>query len=351
MRSRALVALPKGAREVSTAVRSAQAEAPLGIVVEPVEVDPTSRFDPDGASWRAAQFITFSDDLRHDPALQPFILSVEDEFLRLDLPGAWPWYMLPPPDREPARWPWLFTCNVCGTQNRILGELPGREEPSCTKCRSTVRYRATVRALVQALLGENIALPSVSPRKDITGLGISDWQVYAKRLASLFAYTNTYLDSEPSVDLTEAPREDFMSAFDFAVAGDVFEHVAPPVEAAMMNLRRILRPHGVAVLTVPFTKWPKHVEHFPELFHWALEEADGHAVLVNERADGIVERFTSLCFHGPGHSLEMRVFTEASFLEALESAGFVDVCFSNEPGARYGILLPDWPGPVVARAP
>jgi SAM-dependent methyltransferase len=348
---RAIVALPRGRCDVSAAVRSAQEDVPLDVVVEPVEVDLSTRFDREDIRWKSAQFVTFAEGLLRDPEMQQFVLSVEDALLRLDLRGSRSWYMSPLRYGESTKWPWLFTCNICGAQNRAQGVMPTHEEPSCERCRSNIRYRATVGAVVEALLGENTALPALTPRHDLHGLGIGDWQGYADGFASLFAYTNTHLDSEPQLDLTEPPRKDALAAFDFVVAGDVLEHVAPPAETAMMHLRTMLRPGGVAILTVPFSSWPHHVEHFPELFHWALEGTEDQPVLVNERSDGTVERFTSLCFHGPGRSLEMRVFTESSFVQALLSAGFVDVRFWNRPSARHGVVLTSWPGPIVARAP
>jgi SAM-dependent methyltransferase len=206
-----------------------------------------------------------------------------------------------------------------------------------------------VRVLAASLLGRSDPLPALSPALDHRGLGIGDWPGYADRLARLFDYTNTHLDSEPRLDLTESPPAELHGSHDFVIAGDVLEHVAPPVETAMANLRALLRPGGVAILTVPFSGWRAHVEHFPHLYRWALEEGDdGHPVLVNERADGTVEAFRSLCFHGPGRSLEMRVFTETSFIAALRAAGFNGVRVVNEPSARHGVLLHDWPGPVVA---
>jgi hypothetical protein len=184
---------------------------------------------------------------------------------------------------------------------------------------------------------------------DKHGLGIGDWPGYADRLARIFDYTNTHIDSEPRLDLTEAPPAELAGVHDFVIAGDVLEHVAPPVEIAMTNLRGLLRDGGVAILTVPFSGWREHVEHFPHLHRWEVDEDDnGTPVLVNERADGTVERFRSLCFHGPGRSLEMRVFTESSFVAALRAAGFAEVRVLNETSAQHGVLLHDWPGPVVA---
>ena len=244
--------------------------------------------------------------------------------------------------------PWVFTCNICGTENRWSDRPPGREGRSCRGCASNGRYRATIRALITSLAGRSEPLPALPPMPDRRGLGIGDWPGYADRLARIFAYTNTHLDREPRLDLTEAPPAELREVHDFVIAGDVLEHVAPPVEASMANLRSLLRRGGFAVLTVPFSGWRAHVEHFPHLHEWALEDGDNGPILVNQRADGTVERFRSLCFHGPGRSLEMRVFTQASFVDALRAAGFADVRVVSEPSAHHGVLLHDWPGPVVA---
>ncbi len=349
--TRAVIAVRKGAPDVRAVVTAAEASLPFPATVDPLEVDPHSWMHLDDMGWDRAELLSIAGDVRGVEALRPFVAAIEDRFPRLDLPGSLAWYGTHLDEQGCAAWPWLFTCNVCGTENRVPAALPGRENPSCGGCKSNVRYRATVRALVEALLGDNLPLSSISPRPAVRGLGISDWSAYADALTALFSYTNTRLDSEPRFDLTETPDEQLLGAFDFVIAGDVLEHVAPPVESSMSHLRDVLRRGGVTVLTVPFTKWPKHVEHFPSLHRWSLDESGDEPVLVNERADGTLERFTSLCFHGPGRSLEMRVFTEESFVTALESAGFVDVRFSNHPCLRYGILMPDWPGPVVAIAP
>jgi hypothetical protein len=350
--TRAVLAVPGGNDDVNESLTAAEAGLPFPADVVTVEIKRQG-----WQEWlaRAAEerteLVALSDGLRRERALRPFVAAFEDRFLRLDLPGAFSWYTARFEERGKAEWPWVFICNVCGVENRVTGALPGREEPSCNGCKSTVRYRATVRALVEALLGEDLALPDVDSHPEIRGIGLSDWAAYAVELARLFSYTNTHFDDEPHLDLTELPHQSLLGAYDFAIAGDVLEHVAPPVEASMAHLRSILRQGGVTVLTVPFTKWPEHIEHFPELHHWSLDVAGGEPVLVNERTDGTVERFTSLCFHGPGRSLEMRVFTQQSFVSALESAGFVDIHFSGHTSARHGILLPEWPGPVVAKAP
>jgi hypothetical protein len=247
--------------------------------------------------------------------------------------------------------PASFTCIICGAANDWSDAVAERETPSCGGCQSNGRYRATVAALLDALVGERAPLPLVTPRPDVRGLGIGDWPGYDWRMARVFGYTNTHLDTDPRLDLTEEPAAELVGVHDFVTAGEVLEHVAPPVEAAVTNLRRLLVPGGVAVLTVPFTSWPEHIENFPHLHEWQLVRESDRPVLVNRRRDGTVERCDDLVFHGPGGSLEMRKFTERSFLDVLRAGGFDRIRVAADPDPGHGIVFDRWPGPVVAYAP
>lgn len=351
MTSRALVAVRAGAEDVALALAGASASLPGEVALDAVQVDPREHLDLDACACGGTQLLAMSPRLCRDAEAADFVTSVEERFVRLAAGGPWAWHLLELEANGPSPWPWVFRCNICGTKNVWSERPPGREGPSCAGCRSNGRYRATVRAVMTSLLGANEALPEVQPRRDLRGLGIGDWSGYADRLDGVFSYTNTHLDAEPFLDLTKEPDPALVGAHDFVIAGDVLEHVTPPVEAAMANLGRLLRPGGVAILTVPFSGWREHVEHFPRLHRWWLEAVSpGEEVLVNRRTDGVTERFESLCFHGPGRSLEMRVFTKSSFVSSLESAGFAEVRIAAEPSARYGILLKDWPGAVTARS-
>jgi hypothetical protein len=351
MRLRGVVAVQSGADDAAVAVREAPTSFPDEIMVESLEIDAGAGINVEDEPWGRAQLLSLSPRLREDPRAAELVSSIEDRFVRLQLPGAWAWYLLQLDPAEAPPWPWVFTCNICGNENRWTERAPGREGRSCAHCGSNARYRATMRALLTSLLGMDEALPDLAAHPDLRGLGIGDWPGYADRLAEVFDYTNTHLDREPRLDLTEEPVPELASAYDFVIAGDVLEHVAPPVETSMANLRRLLRPEGIAILTVPVSTWKEHIEHFPQLHRWRIEVGrDGDQVLVNERADGTTERFGSLCFHGPGRSLEMRVFTTSSFTSALNAAGFLDAHIVGAGSARHGILLHDWPGPVVARS-
>ena len=280
--------------------------------------------------------------------VEPPSRAVTRRFPRLVSALAQPVFHTAFDPRRPTPLPWSFQCNVCGSRNERT-DLPRTR--SCQRCLSNVRYRATADALTRHVFGGDVALCDVPRRLDVRVLGIGDWPPLARRLAATFDYVNTHLDAEPRLDLTGPLPDALVGQHDVVVAGDVLEHVAPPLERAMENLLRLPCPGGAAIVTVPWAG-NTHVEHFPQLHCWELRHEAGGAVLVNERRDGTVERFGDLVFHGPGRSLEMRVFTKQSLLAALGDAGFGARLVCDDPGAHHGIVhLPGQPVPVIAYAP
>jgi len=149
-----------------------------------------------------------------------------------------------PPAGSPDA-PVAFRCNLCGTHNVVPRSRLGRETPSCSRCGSTVRFRAMAHLLTAALFGEGIALVDLPARKDIVGIGLSDAHAYAAPLAKKLGYTNTWFHTEPRLDIANVPPG-IGARYDFLIASDVFEHVAPPVSRAFTNARRILKPGGVS---------------------------------------------------------------------------------------------------------
>lgn len=244
-----------------------------------------------------------------------------------------------------------FRCNLCGAS--ASAPLAGleRETPTCERCGSTVRFRAIADLVVRELTGEHAALPSLAPRREIAGLGLSDADCYARPLARAFAYRNTYFHAEPRLDITSIDPA-LRGRHDFVIASDVFEHVAPPVSRAFDNARALLRPGGVFVMTVPFSLDAGTVEHFPELHDWKLEKTGGRWRLVNRTADGRTQVREDLVFHGgPGTTLEMRLFSRDALLREFDRAGFASVRMAGDPYLPFGICWPHpWSLPIVAKA-
>ena len=93
------------------------------------------------------------------------------------------------------------------------------------------------------ILGLDIPLFQFPTLRSIHGLGMTDQDCYAKILSEKFSYTNTFYDREPRIDFSES-HPDLANRYDFILSADVFEHVAPPVERAMNEVWRMLKPTG-----------------------------------------------------------------------------------------------------------
>jgi SAM-dependent methyltransferase len=244
-----------------------------------------------------------------------------------------------------------FQCNICGGANTVPAAALQREVPSCARCGSTVRTRAIVHLLTTELFGRSITIPELPRRADLAGIGLSDSEHYAKRLGEKLDYTNTFFHREPRLDIT-APADDLTGRYDFIIASDVFEHVAPPVARSFANARRLLKPQGVLIFSVPYSLEAETREHFPELNDYRLVERDGEWCLENRTVDGRKQVFTDLHFHGgPGSTLEMRLFSRSGLIRDFAAARFAGVRIADEAYPAYGIVWPEpWSVPMVAYA-
>jgi hypothetical protein len=242
-----------------------------------------------------------------------------------------------------------FRCNICGGSCAAPMSALQREKPSCRRCGSTVRTRTIAHLLTTELFGRGIAIPDLPLRRDLVGIGLSDTGSYAQRLPEKLGYTNTFLHMEPRLDITAVPAQ-LSAQYDFIIASDVFEHVAPPVSRAFVNARRLLKSHGVLIFSVPYTLDPETKEHFPELYDYRIVESGGRWRLENRTADGRTQIYTDLVFHGgPGSTLEMRLFSRNGLIREFTEAGFAGVRIADEPQLAHGIVWPEpWSVPMVA---
>ncbi len=243
-----------------------------------------------------------------------------------------------------------FRCNICGADVSAPRSKIRRETRSCSNCGSTLRWRSIVHALSLELFGRSLAIADFPVRFDLKGIGLTDWERYAEPLARRLGYRNTYYHQEPRLDITGPPAE-FETSCDFVISSDVFEHVPPPVSLGFAGLKKLLKPGGVAIFSVPYLPGDTADEHFPELFQYEIIERDGRFVLKNETKDGVRQEFTNLIFHGgPGETLEMRQFSPDWIVAAFREAGFTDVRFHWEPCPEFGIFWDEEIAvPVAAR--
>jgi SAM-dependent methyltransferase len=235
----------------------------------------------------------------------------------------------------------FFRCNICGSPCKAgISELK-REKPSCPVCGSTVRQRAIIDVLSKELFGESIILTEFPTRHDIIGIGMSDWIGYAAILEKKLGYKNTYYHRKPNLNITSIDPL-FEGTLDFIISTDVFEHVAPPVSVAFENARKLLKPNGVLIFSVPYTKDNQTNEHFPDLHKFKIIKSGDSYILRNITQHGDEQVFDNLIFHGDsdgafGATLEMRFFSESSLMEEFAKAGFKNVKFYKEANFEYGI--------------
>jgi SAM-dependent methyltransferase len=231
-----------------------------------------------------------------------------------------------------------FRCNVCGAGNELPVGQVHREMLCCAGCRANARFRGIVRAVQEVLLEDTeTALRAARPRREVRGVGMSDSGIYAGELARLFDYRNTFYHMAPLLDVTDAASTRQYRELDFVVSSDVLEHVRAPVSEALENIRGMLKPGGVLILSVPYLRGYMTIEHYPHLMEYEIVAVGGKYAVVNVRADGLVEQFPAPVFHGgPGSVLEMRVFGEGDLMATLAYAGFeVRVLEASLPEIGY----------------
>ena len=240
-----------------------------------------------------------------------------------------------------------FVCNVCSAFNEVERFA---SEPATCACGSNVRIRALIHLLSMELFDHSLPLVDFPTLKAIRGLGMSDKEGYAAILAEKFDYTNTFYDRAPRVDFTDAHPERHGS-YDFVLSADVLEHIAPPVERALEEVARMLKPHGFFGITVYCHPSDTLREHFPDLHEYRTVVLGDSVVLINRRADGTLEIRDDIVFHGgTGATLEMREFGITSLKAKLLGSGFRDVHLLTENVPPYGILFDgDVSQPLIAR--
>lgn len=243
-----------------------------------------------------------------------------------------------------------YRCNLCGATNRRPPSQLVREALSCDKCESSGRLRALAWLISDELFGTPMPLPDFPMIRSWTAIGMSDIDDFAAPLAQKFSYTNTFYHKPPMFDVTN-PDPALDGKFDFIVSSEVLEHVPDPVAPAFATLYRMLKPNGALFLTIPYSLEATTIEHFPDLHDFAVTALRDQWVLVNRTQDGRLQTFDNLVFHGgPGSTLEMRVFNEATIRKLLNDAGFGPIRIAGDSYPEFGILPDDpWSLPIAAR--
>lgn len=140
-----------------------------------------------------------------------------------------------------------FDCPCCGWKGVFLDVVPAtgrRAHAECPRCGALERHRL-----------QSFVLDEVMAGLDASGLAMLHFApeaFFVRRFAPMFKRYETADLERPGVDhhvdLQSLPFAD--ASYDVVYASHVLEHVQDDA-AAISEIRRILRPGGVAVLPVP----------------------------------------------------------------------------------------------------
>jgi len=243
-----------------------------------------------------------------------------------------------------------FICNICGAHTSSHMDTIDREIRSCTECGSTVRMRHLMQILAQSIYKRDVTIDEFLIRKDIKCLGMMDPQEFATPLAEKIDYINTFIDREPFFDIYNISHEK-EEQFDFVICSEIFEHLSPPISHAFLQLKRLLKPGGSIIFTVPYNFEETTKEYFPDLFDYSLCHDDNGYYLINKTKEGSIQVFRKLNFHhGEGLALVKRDFSRSGLIQNLIEAGFTDIKFWESPYFPYGIYHPEACGyPLTAK--
>jgi SAM-dependent methyltransferase len=165
-------------------------------------------------------------------------------------------------------------CNLCGWQGRRFLTFWHRSI-LCPKCGSMVRHRLIGAALAECadlrgVVTSNSAVLHVSPEYCLRRV--------IEPLAGEYVRADFMsADCDVHVDLTDM-RDIAGGRFDVLIACDVIEHIENDI-GAFREIRRVLRPGGTAILTVPQTDadvatYEDPGKVTPEQRHAAFGQAD-----------------------------------------------------------------------------
>lgn len=180
------------------------------------------------------------------------------------LPEAWRRRL--PPETEPRFETYELPgrCSLCGWEGRFRRtHRSERETLACGACRAPLRYRGQAEAICAHLAGGRFAtLADLAASGALAALAIYEPGI-AGPLRRWLRQAGRYEQSVHEPGLPSGTRradglvcQDLMAtsfpdaSFDLVVTSDIFEHIRRPF-VAFAEIRRILKPGGLHVWTVP----------------------------------------------------------------------------------------------------
>ncbi len=152
-----------------------------------------------------------------------------------------------------------FLCPVCEYSGPFIDINPPtgfRKHAKCPKCGSLERHRIQYLVVKNILKGMNVSKMKM--------LHFAPELFFRKIFSKWFGRYETadlkMKDVDYNVDLQDLPFDD--STYDFVFASHVLEHI-PDDGKAIEEIRRVLKPNGIAILPVPLIS--KKTIEYPEL--------------------------------------------------------------------------------------
>lgn len=176
-------------------------------------------------------------------------------------PGLWLLlHLRPPADRHADA---HGTCAVCGAEARFVRNswilarelrrtwpdgVVERESMLCAECGSSRRVRLLAEALLRLYGDGASSVRELVGEHGFAGLDVAEVNALGRM--------HPFLTAHPRLTSVEYPEEDLQAlswpdaSFDLLLTSDTLEHV-PDLDAALRETRRVLRPGGRHVFTVP----------------------------------------------------------------------------------------------------
>jgi len=198
-------------------------------------------------------------------------------------------------------------CNICGWEGRAFAGDHWHPETVCPNCGSQVRHR-----LFTATLDGQSNRPDLAEKQLLTGKEVLHFapERQLRERIRIISKKHTTADFDRGdcnlkVDMSAMPSVKDTS-YDVVIACDVLEHVPDDLQA-MKELHRILRPGGMAILSVPQMDPPAVTDQDPSVTTEAeREERFGQKDHIRMYGDDFAERLSSTGFR-------VEVITDANF--------------------------------------